>query len=116
RVFQGVDGGKPAWDLARSLVAALFQRVAVIAQHVEDPEDRSGSGDAPLHIAVAYIQELGTALETAAHILLRQGMGLDEAHHHEPGFGMDDLRRQAHLEGRAAGADLAVAEDMVARE
>src|SRR6478752_6001567 len=43
-------------------------------------------------------------------------MGFYESHHHEPGLGMDDFRRQADGKGCPAGADFTIAKNMMARE
>jgi hypothetical protein len=89
------------------------QRLGVVAQDLEDPEDGALAADAVADIPVGAHDKIKAALPVLAHVRLAEGFGIDVAHDHHAIAGEDQFRRQARFEGGAVGVGLAGAGNLV---
>ena len=74
-------------------VLAGLQRVGIVAQDLEHPEDRPLPGDALAHVAMAALDDFDTRLGIGPDVGFAISPRLEIAHHHQPRLGMHHFRR-----------------------
>ena len=102
-------------QIAKVTALTLFERAAVVAQHMKRPKGERRAAKGARHLPVHLLQQRHEAVEHGggAQVRLPQGAPFDEAHHQHPPLGVDHFRRDAGLRRRAAGRGLVEPHDMM---